>query len=76
MEVPVVARSQNIWSTRGRSKGVLDAGIIPIQKIHNGVKVSKMIKEKKGLVLKNYLNYLINIIHARLISNPLNRRVN
>ena len=32
MEVPVVTRSQNIWSTRGRSEGVLDAGITPIQK--------------------------------------------
>ena len=41
--------------------------------------VFKIINEKngkKGLVLKNYLNYLINIIHAQLISNPLNRRIN
>jgi len=34
MEVPVVTRSQNIWSTRGRSEGALNAGITPIQKKH------------------------------------------
>jgi putative hydrolase of the HAD superfamily len=35
-------------------EGAFEAGMIPVQKIHNGVKISKIINEKKGIAFKDF----------------------
>jgi HAD superfamily hydrolase (TIGR01549 family) len=41
-------------------EGAFEAGMIPVQKIHSGIKLSKLIKEKKGFSFKDF-SQLLNI---------------